>query len=542
MLHPKIVNISLQENELDHIKLAKIAGFNDQEIEMVQLFWDVTFNKSWLLITSELVHNQLGYKKTESSLRDLYKKMKEFYKNEIEYKEVTKDHELVEFYYKNLPGNISRQDKHGGSNKKYYIITGETFKKMCMRANTVKGNETCDYFIKVESLCNIMSKYLIEKFKIEQQKQLEEKQKLLEEKEKALQISESKNLKLTTFIKENEKVKEDGWIYIATTRQYSQNNIYKLGKTEKLNPRMGNYQTGRSKSDSYYYVYTYKTSKRSVLETLLKKLLEKYKEDKNKELFVLPWKLLHEYVDYICSNFNDCFIFELNQLIQGNLDYANRNETPEIPDPLDLSKAIVEQDEALDDNNDDNDDNDDIENDDDGESENVPVEEEETVDSGIGSEEIMNIEKSIIPKSTRLIKCRPCGFHYYQDGFDVAPNGNYTSTCKNCTKDRLNNMINEILDKFNTIKKTKSFIQSKNVKNNRIRMNEITHELHQLKNIDIYKKKTITETQKFKRCGHEHVNEFERWLPKSKFSVSAGKLKSSCKDCFNTSERKRTSK
>jgi hypothetical protein len=36
-----------------------------------------------------------------------------------------------------------------------------------MRANTKNGDETCNYFIKVESLIITMSKYLVEKIKNE---------------------------------------------------------------------------------------------------------------------------------------------------------------------------------------------------------------------------------------------------------------------------------------------------------------------------------------------------------------------------------------
>ncbi len=387
-----------------------------------------------------------------------------------------------------------------------------------------------------------------EKLLLETKSAIEEKQKELEEKEKALQIAESKNLQLTTQIKESEQINPDGWIYIATTKQYSQNNQYKLGKTKTLNPRMQSYQTGRAKGDSYYYVYVFQTAKMDLLESLLKGFLHKYKDVKTKEIFVLPWKLLYEYVEYICSNFNECFIFELNKLIIDNLEFDfSKNE---IPEPWDFSKALIEQDEALDDGeSDDESDVDDVvggvEND--AESESSPTE-EETVDSGFVSEEETPIKaeesksSSKIAKSSKKVRCRPCGNSYYQDEFDLLPDGKYCSMCKICVKKRLDGLVNEILYTFDRIKRTKSFLQSKNIKANRIRMNEIVHELKQLPNISIYKKKTITETHSFKRCGHEHSNEFERWLPKSKFSISAGKIKSNCKDCFNASERKRYNK
>lgn len=229
-----IINDALKEpNELDNIKLAKISGFNDKEIEMVKLFWEPAFNKSWLYLSSEIIHDHLGYKESKQSSADFYKKMRTLYIENIDYKEVAKDHDIIKYYENFLVRNISYQDKHGGSNKKYYIITGETFKKMCMRANTTKGNETCDYFIKVESLVIIMTKYLMERIKLEQQRQLQEKEQLLLESKEAyerqqqeLEEAKQKNLNLRTIIKNTQMHDYDGYLYFVTNKQYSLENHY----------------------------------------------------------------------------------------------------------------------------------------------------------------------------------------------------------------------------------------------------------------------------------------------------------------------------
>jgi hypothetical protein len=44
---------------------------------------------------------------------------------------------------------------------------------MGMKANTKKGDDTCDYFIKLEELCSLMTKYTIEKLKLESREAIE---------------------------------------------------------------------------------------------------------------------------------------------------------------------------------------------------------------------------------------------------------------------------------------------------------------------------------------------------------------------------------
>ena len=133
--------------------------------------------------------------------------------------------------------------------------------------------------------------------------------------------------------KESELIKPDGWIYLATTKQHIKNNMFKLGSTEKLSRKMLNYQT--DKDNEYYYVYIYHTAHMQLLEETLKDLLAKFKDNKSKEMIVFPWELLHKYVDDICTNFNECIIPKINQLIIDNLEFDYSNS--KIPEPLDIS-------------------------------------------------------------------------------------------------------------------------------------------------------------------------------------------------------------
>jgi hypothetical protein len=63
----QIVELALQsqefkENKLNHVVLAKLADFTDEEVEFVKLFWDPTFNGSWIYLTKEMVVDWMGYK------------------------------------------------------------------------------------------------------------------------------------------------------------------------------------------------------------------------------------------------------------------------------------------------------------------------------------------------------------------------------------------------------------------------------------------------------------------------------------------------
>ena len=335
----EIIQKSLDLENFDHIELAKLAGFNEKEIEMVRLFWEPAFNKGWIYLSSDIIHDYFGYKKTTSSATNFYSKMKEFYKIDIEYKEVSKDHKLVKIYEKlYLQKNVGKEFR-GGALKKYYIITGTAFKKMGMKANTKKGDETCDYFIKVEELCSLMTKYTIEKLKLESREAIEIKNQALIKQTEKLHISQSKNLQLTTRIKDIEVMKINGFIYIMTTNQYSQNNQYRLGKTVKLNNRMSQYQVGRATNDEMYYVYIFETEDYDLLELLIRRLLIKFRDVVSKDYYVLSWSLLYKYVDYICQTFHNGLIKELNDVILNNIDFFQRKKHEQIiiPKPLNFT-------------------------------------------------------------------------------------------------------------------------------------------------------------------------------------------------------------
>lgn len=172
------LEIGKNPDEVTHLSLAKLAGFTDNELKMVEIFWEPAFNDSWIYVSSELIHDFFGYAKTKSSASNFYKKLVDNFKATSEFMEVDKDHELVVKYYEScLPKKVDMKSKDV-VNKKYFIISGETLKILAMKANTTKGDETCKYFVKVEKLCILTTKYTVKRMKAEHKKDV---QKMIED-------------------------------------------------------------------------------------------------------------------------------------------------------------------------------------------------------------------------------------------------------------------------------------------------------------------------------------------------------------------------
>ena len=154
----EIIQEALNTKDFDdcpgsYIRLAELAHFNEKELEMLEFFWDYAYDRSLIRVTPTIIYDYIGYKESDLSLEDFYQILKTQYREPIDY--------------------------HYSDDNDRYDITDATFKKMCIKANTIKGDETYDYFNKIEWLSNIMRYYEEEKFKLEI-KELTEKNKSLE--------------------------------------------------------------------------------------------------------------------------------------------------------------------------------------------------------------------------------------------------------------------------------------------------------------------------------------------------------------------------
>lgn len=327
----KILELALQtkefeENTFDYIKLAKIAGFNEDEIEYIKLFWGAAFNKSWIFMHKEIVIDWMGYKKNDFTMSDFYKNLKKNYEVEIDYKEVDKNNEMVKFHQEKFP------NRKVGNRTKYYIITGSCLKLLLMSAPTSKSKLIKNLYIKTETLVSIMNDIIKAYQTLVFQQQLEIKDKEIQDQAKLLENANIKTLDLKSEIKNSEIFKEDGYIYLTTTKQYSRYNVFRLGRTMNLNRRLQHYEIGRVQDDKPYYVYVFKTANHELIEFILRKFLKKYMEDStsNKDMYILPFCLLKPFIENVCRIFNDNMIPIANDMIEANIDFIDQRKLGDV--------------------------------------------------------------------------------------------------------------------------------------------------------------------------------------------------------------------
>ena len=126
------------------------------------------------------------------------------------------------------------------------------------------------------------------------------------------------------------------WIYIATTREYAKQRVFKIGSTKRLSKRLSGYQTGRLKQDQYYYAWYVKVYHADELDHTIQKILEEFKHQKSKELYQsIKFRDLRDIVDYICVNY-DKSIEYLNNFVKTRppLSYEEEDTEDDIPPPI----------------------------------------------------------------------------------------------------------------------------------------------------------------------------------------------------------------
>lgn len=335
----RIVEIAIQspefqENTLDHVKLAQLAGFNDEEIEFVKLFWDPTFNKSWIYLTKELVIDWMGYKDNKSTMSDFYRSLRKNYETDVDYKEVDQNNDLVAKSHPDL-----NQDAKIGNRAKFYIITGECLKGLLMSTNTMKGKLIKKIYIKTEKLVFVMLEVIKHQQLLIKDAEIALHKSQLEVKDKLLLEAHNQNKKLDKKILNIMPYKESGYVYIASNENWSNDNIFRIGTSKNIEDRIGGYHVGSLPEEKLYYVYSFKTECPELLETLLRSLLEKFRLIKKNDQYILHWHILLPFVQMVCNNFHQILIHGINTVIAENIEIS---QEPFIPERIQINLDIKE--------------------------------------------------------------------------------------------------------------------------------------------------------------------------------------------------------
>lgn len=277
------------EGEMNFEVAARLAEFSEIEINYAKIFWEPAFNNSWMYLSDEIITDWMGKKKTKDSIRDFRNDMRKHYMENVDYKEVDFGNPLVQKYLESCPDFFPGK-KH---NKKYYIITGHTLKKMLMKAGSKKGSEICDYFIKTETLAKSMC--------LIQLAISERKMKELEEENKSLlhknQLADDKLEKLNfkRFARTNDQT-----VYIISSHGYALEGMFKIGRTKgSINRRIAELNTGRAPGDSLKLLHSFKVSDCAHTEKLLHNKLDNLRVEKNREFFRCPFDMLVEICEFL---------------------------------------------------------------------------------------------------------------------------------------------------------------------------------------------------------------------------------------------------
>lgn len=123
----------------------------------------------------------------------------------------------------------------------------------------------------------------------------------------ALEKSDKRITKLNRFVKVAQDLKKEEGFYIATSKLYSQNNLFKYGgvaSMKELYGRLNTYNTGRPESDLYFYAKIYKCHSYRHIESTLAMLAKYFKDkiDGRKEMIHMRYDCLIELIDFIMEN------------------------------------------------------------------------------------------------------------------------------------------------------------------------------------------------------------------------------------------------
>jgi phage anti-repressor protein len=168
------------------------------------------------------------------------------------------------------------QENRGGHNKEQIMLNMDTFKNLCMIANTPEGKQNRKYYIKLE---NVNNKIINEDY-LDYQKQLEEK-------EIELQDVKSKNQLLSK--KRFYGTERGDTVYIYVDRD-----LLKVGKSDFMQQRESGLHTGNFYGNVEYAKKCYNST---LLEKMCHHILDKYRDTRDREWFSCSFEMAKNVLD-----------------------------------------------------------------------------------------------------------------------------------------------------------------------------------------------------------------------------------------------------
>jgi hypothetical protein len=243
--------------------------------------------------------------------------------------------------YKNLLDASIKQDlKHGGHNKETFMLNVNTFKMLCLKADTTKSNEIHKYFVKLENMLQ----------QIIQEESNELKQQLEQAKNEIIKIEETNKIEFDEKVaREREQIllKEFGFsgslVYIIKVKSFENGEyIIKIGES-----RIGvqnRYNEHKTKYGDILLLDCFSVKRSKDFENYLhnheniksNRVTDLEGHENERELFLIGNNLSYNTVLKIINrntkNYNDCTETELEKLKTENEMLKNMissNNTPQ---------------------------------------------------------------------------------------------------------------------------------------------------------------------------------------------------------------------
>ena len=286
-----ISELAICKQDLNIQQFINEIKFDIEKLRMDKFWHNIENEDTWIYINKE-IGEWMGMYNEKDVMGNIYQSCKKclmenedfiLYENFNEFK--TKYLNVVHPCLK--PDEINKYEC--GNRSKYLITKTKSFKKWMMRLRTDKGDEICNYFIKLEELFKLYIKYqsIVDKFKLQYMSQ---------------QNNFLKSISNIKYILPNNLQNRTEYVYIMSTKEELKNGIIKIGESIKEPKKRGaQLNTGRlDKLEVYHNVLTYDAKH---LEKRIHHLLSF--ANLEREIFKLPYKNAQELIDRIRDRYHE---------------------------------------------------------------------------------------------------------------------------------------------------------------------------------------------------------------------------------------------
>lgn len=322
----------------------------DVDSEWFQELWYPLSKKRGILGSTPLF-NWLGYEGEYKLQKQRFKKLLD--NNNIPYEEINHaDQRFLE--HPSMKRELTTLNEGNLIQKRWIVMDTRDFKKAVMRLNTKNSEMIRDYYLNLEEACFEYAAYQANFFRKQAELDLSKQMSLMaikdievktvqsqleQEKEQRIKSEREAKEKLERALKFNQATKQvepQEYIYVATTEVYSLENKFKPGGCASFDLAKSR---GKSDSNSHFFGYLRKVVSYRAIEQALQGCLGGFRENANKELYIINYDWLVKCLDAIIDH-NEEFLLFVNlhrdQMVQDTM-----NKEPVVVVPLRLEKIRV---------------------------------------------------------------------------------------------------------------------------------------------------------------------------------------------------------